>query len=80
MYPLHTGLSPYGEQYAYSPSAPYGGPSYANVLQYSGQPGIRVCQWQPKMVVQPRLVYQTQPMQTLSALPTTPIVATVPQS
>ena len=32
------------------------------------------------MLVQPRLVYPTQPMQTMSALPTTPIVTTIPHS
>jgi len=81
MCPLNTGLPPYGEQYAYSPYSPYsGGPSYVNILQYSGQPRIRVCQWQPTMPVQPRLVYPTQPMQTLLAIPTTLVVTIVPQS
>ena len=42
--------------------------------------GIRVCQWKPTMLVQPRLVYPTQPMQTMLAIPTIPIVITVPQS
>ena len=32
------------------------------------------------MLVQPRLVYPTQPMQTMSAIPTTPIVTAIPQS
>ena len=81
MYPLNTGLPPYGEQYAYSLYPPYsGGLPYGNIPQYSSQSGIRVCQWQPTMPVQPRLVYPTQPIQTVLAIPTTPVVTTVPHS
>jgi len=81
MYPLNTGLPPYGEKYAYSPYPPYSrGPSYGNIPQYLGQPGIRVCQWKPTILVQPRLVYPTQPIQTMSNIPTTPFVIIVPQS
>ena len=32
------------------------------------------------MLVQPRLVYPSQPMQTISSIPTMPIVTTLPQS
>ena len=32
------------------------------------------------MPVQPRLLYPTQPMQTMSAIPTTHVVTTIPQS
>lgn len=37
-------------------------------------------QWKPAMPTQPRLVYPTQPMQTVSNIPTTPVFTTEPQS
>lgn len=39
---------------------------------------MRVCQWQPTMLVQPRLVYPTQLVQEVSAIPTTHVVTTIP--
>jgi len=78
MYPLNIGLPPYGENFSYSPYPPYsGGKPYGNIPQYSSQLGIRVCQWQPIMPVQPRLLYPTQLMQTVSTIPTTPVVTTM---
>lgn len=80
MYPLNTIFPSYGEQYDYSPYPPYSeGLPYGNIPQYSSQPGISVCQWQPTMPVQPRLVNPTQLMKTMSVIATMPIVTTVAQ-
>lgn len=56
------------------------GQPYGNFPQYSSKTRIRVCQWQPVMPNQPRLVYPTQPMQIVSSIPTTPVVTIVQQS
>ena len=46
MYLLHTGLPPYGEQYAYSPYPPYSrGQPYVSMLSSLGQLGMTICQW-----------------------------------
>ena len=81
MYSLNTRLPPYGEQYAYSPYPPYsGGKPYVSMLLSLGQRGMTVCQWQPTMPVQPRFLYPSQPMQSISFILTTPIVTTMLQS
>ena len=78
MYPLNIVLPPYGEKYAYSLYPPYsGGLPYGNIPEFSGQSRIGVCQWKPIMTIHLRL---TQPMKTVSVIPTTPVLTTVPQS
>jgi len=80
IYPLNTGMPPYGQQYAYSPHPQYqGGQPYGYVLLYSGQPEMKVCQWQQTMPLQPRLMYPTQPMQTEPIISTIPVVTMEPQ-
>lgn len=64
IYPLNTGLPPYGEQFAFSLYPPYSrGKPYGNFPQYSSQPGIRVCQWQLVMPTKLRLGYDPSLLQ-----------------
>ena len=78
MYPLHTGLPPYGDKYAYSPYPPYvGGQPYGSIPPYSGQSGMQVCQWVTNNASSTKFLYPTQPMKTMSVIPTTPIVTIV---
>ena len=77
MYPVYTRLPTYGEQYAQSPYPPFtGGKPYGSMSSSLGRSEMIVCQWQPTIPVQPRLVYPSQPMQSISSIPTTPIVTT----
>lgn len=74
-YPLNTGLTPYGQQYAYSQHPLYqGGQPYGYVPLYPSHPEVRVCQWQPTIPPQSRLMYLTQPMRTKPIISTQPVV------
>jgi len=83
MYPLYIGLPPYGEQYAQSSYPPFsGGPSYGSMPSSLGPTysGMTICQWHPTMPIQPRLMYPSQPMKHVSAIPTMPVITTSPRS
>lgn len=81
MYLLNTGLPPYGEKYGYSPYPPFSwGKPYVGMKSPLGQPGMTVSQWQPTMPIQPKLVYPSQPVQSVSSIHTTLFVTVVPQS
>ena len=71
VYPLNTGLPPYGEKYTQSAYSSYSrGPPYGDIPSSLGPTyyGMIVYQWQPTMLVQPRLVYPSQPIQPISSI------------
>lgn len=78
IYPLSTGLSPYGGQYAFS-LFPSGEQPYESLQQNSGQTRITSSSWVPILPQQPRVVYSMQPVYPVSNIPTTPAIVTLSQ-
>ena len=61
IFPLNTGLPPYGGHYAFSLFPP-GEQRYESSQQNSGQAGIASSGWVPILPQQPRVVYSNQPI------------------
>ena len=78
VYPLNTGLPPYGGKYAFSLFPP-GEQPYESLQQNSGQIGITLSGWVPILPQQPRVIYSMQSTQPVSNIPTTPVIVTVSQ-
>lgn len=71
IYPLSTGLPPYGGQYAFSLFPPREQP-YGSLQQSSGQTGMTSSGWVPILPQQPRVVYSMQPVHPVSNILTIP--------
>jgi len=78
IYPLSTGLPPYGGQYAFS-LFPLGEQPYESLQQNLGQTGITSSGWVPILPQQPGVVYSIERTQPVLNIPTTRAIVTVSQ-